>query len=431
VLRLAEFRALLGARITSALAMSALATVVGLQVYELTRDPLALGMLGLVEAIPALSLALIGGHVADRHDRRRIVLSTEIIMVACVLLLALIAADDADRFGLAAILILIFASGVAGGFSRPAMSAFEQQVIPLEHAATGQSWASSVWQAGAILGPALGGLVYAQSGVSMTYLVIAVLMAVSVVCIALISRKPMPVPPQGESIRRSLVEGVRYVLHNQYLAGSMALDLFAVLFGGAMALLPIFATDILNVGPAGLGLLRTAPSLGALLVMLLATRRPPTERAGRNLLLCVAGFGVSMIVFALSQNFALSLLALFFSGVTDGVSMIIRGVIVRVMSPEHMRGRIASVSWVFIGASNEIGAFESGVAARALGVVPSVFVGGVITLLVVAITALAAPKLRRLNLDQHRIEQEAARVAASRATGEAPSASSSAPQPAK
>jgi MFS family permease len=201
------------------------------------------------------------------------------------------------------------------------------------------------------------------------------------------------------------------VLKNQYLAGSMALDLFAVLFGGAMAMLPVFASDILKTGPVGLGLLRTAPSVGALVVMLLATRRPPTARAGRNLFLCVAGFGLSMIVFALSQNFVLSMIALFFSGVTDGVSMIIRSVIVRVMSPENMRGRIASVSWIFIGASNELGAFESGVAATLFGVVPSVFVGGIVTLLVVGTTALLAPKLRRLNLDQHQIEQEAEQVA--------------------
>ena len=191
---------------------------------------------------------------------------------------------------------------------------------------------------------------------------------------------------------------MRYVFNQQVLVGSMALDLFAVLFGGAMALLPIFAEDILHVGAGGLGILRTAPALGAMLVMIVATRRPPTKRAGRNLLWCVAGFGVSMIVFGLSQNFILSLVALFFSGLFDGVSMIIREVIVRVFSPEEMRGRIASVSWIFIGASNELGAFESGVVARLIGAAPSVIAGGSVTLLVVALVAATLPKLRHLSL---------------------------------
>jgi MFS family permease len=199
---------------------------------------------------------------------------------------------------------------------------------------------------------------------------------------------------------QSLRAGVRFVVHSQPLVGSMALDLFAVLFGGAMALLPVFADDILKVGATGLGWLRTAPSLGVLLVMLWATRRPPTHNAGRNLLIVVALFGVSFIVFALSTNFWLSMLALFFTGMFDGVSMIIRGVIVRVMSPEAMRGRISAVTWMFIGASNEVGAFESGVAARLLGTAPSVFWGGVVTLLVVAVVAATMPELRKLKLGE-------------------------------
>lgn len=410
VLRLPEFRALLGERLTNALAATALATVIGYQIYEVTRDPLALGWLGLVEAIPALSLALFGGYIADRNDRRTIILITSTVSVVCAVALAFLS-SQAALTNLLAILAVIFVAGLASGFFRPAMTAFEAQVIPIEHAAKGQSWMSSVWLTGGIAGPALGGFAYALFGVTSTYLIIAALFAISVFCLFQISRKPKPVPESGESIWQSIALGARYVLTNQYLVGSMALDLFAVLFGGAMALLPIFATDILKVGPVGLGFLRTAPTLGALLVTVVATRRPPTARAGRNLFLCVAGFGVSMIVFALSQNIVLSMIALFFSGVTDGISMIIRGVIVRVMSPEHMRGRIASVSWVFIGASNEIGAFESGIAAKLLGVAPSVFVGGIVTLLVVAVTAIAAPQLRRLNLDQHQIEQKAEQIA--------------------
>ncbi|MFI5226939.1 MAG: MFS transporter, partial [Candidatus Limnocylindrales bacterium] len=264
VLRLREVRAYLGARLSSGLASSALATVVGFQVYVLTGNPLALGVLGLVEAIPAISLSLFGGHLADRRDRRSIVLITTGSLVVCGLALAAISfeAGNADlelAAILAAILAVIFVTGISSGFSRPALSAFEAQVIPLEFAATGASWSSSVSQVGAIAGPALGGIAAAVLGVGDTYLIIAALFAIEMGSIALIARKPMPTPTVGEDMRESLTIGVGYVMRRQELVGSMALDLFAVLFGGAIALLPIFATDILHVGPAGLGVMRAAP----------------------------------------------------------------------------------------------------------------------------------------------------------------------------
>ena len=393
-------RALLGARLASALALSALATIVGFQVYELTKSPLALGLLGLVEAIPALTLSLYGGHLADRRDRRQIIIFATIALVVAALALAFISRPESG-LGLAAILAVIFLTGIAAGLLRPAQSAFEAQVVPIQYAATGASWLSTVSLSGNIVGPAIGGIVAAIFGVTVTYIYMAALLCIEVGCYLLIARKPAPPPVVGESIRQSVALGVRYVLHSEALIGSMALDLFAVLFGGAIALLPIFATDILHVGPAGLGLLRTAPSIGALVVMLAATRRPPMRHAGSALLLAVAGFGVSIIVFALSTNFLLSFVALFFSGLTDGISMIIRSVILRIMSPEHLRGRIASVNWIFIGASNEIGAFESGIAASLLGTVPSVVAGGVMTLLIVAFVAVRAPGLRRLNLARY------------------------------
>jgi MFS family permease len=393
-----EFRALLGARGTNALAMSAQVTVVAFQTYDITRDPLALGWLGLVEAIPALSLVLFGGHVADRRDRRAIVLLTSAGVMACAALLAVLSAQPAG-IGLPAILAVVFATRVASGFERPALTAFEAQVIPLELTAKGVSWASSVSQAGAIVGPAAGGIAVALVGVAATYGLIAALLAASTLCVALIGRKPVPAPFRGESLIQSLLGGVRYVARTPPLIGSMGLDLFAVFFGGAIALLPVFASDILHVGSVGLGVMRTAPSVGALLVMLVATRRPPGRHAGRSLLVCVAGFGVSMIVFGLSTVFVVSLLALFVSGVTDGVSMIIRNTILRVLSPESIRGRVASVNWVFIGASNELGAFESGVAAKLFGTVPSVVAGGLLTLGIVGLVAVGVPTLRRFDLD--------------------------------
>ena len=392
-----EFRALIGARSTNALATSALATVVAFQTYEITRDPLSLGWLGLVEAIPALSLVLFGGHLADRRDRRAIVIISSAIVTLCAVALAVLSSSGA--LTLLGILAVIFATGVASGFERPALTALEAQVVPREEAARGVSILSSVSQGGAILGPAVGGIAIAIVGIASTYAGIALLLAISTASLSLISRKPIPERIADEPVLRSLLGGVRYVARTPALVGSMALDLFAVFFGGAIALLPIFATDILHVGPVGLGVLRTAPSVGALLVMLIATRRPPSRHAGRTLLLCVAGFGLSMIVFGASTIFAVSLVALFFAGVTDGVSMIIRNTILRVLSPERIRGRVASVNWVFIGASNELGAFESGIAARLFGTVPSVVGGGILTLAVVGVTAWLVPSLRSLDLD--------------------------------
>ncbi|HZM73563.1 MAG TPA: MFS transporter [Candidatus Polarisedimenticolia bacterium] len=399
LLRRPEFRFLLGARLTYAVAASALATVVAFQTYDLTHDPLSLGWLGLAEGIPALALALFGGHVADRRDRRSIVLLSGITVTICAALLGLLALTGA--FGLLGILVVIAITGIASGFERPALSAFEAQIIPRAEAVRGASYASSVSQAGVIGGPAIGGLAVAIIGMPETYAAITVLLVASTICVAFIARKPMPArSDDGESMIQSVLAGVRFVRRSPVLLGSMSLDLFAVFFGGAIALLPIFATDILHVGPAGLGLLRTAPSIGALAVMLVATRRPPSRSAGPMLLVCVAGFGVSMLVFGLSTTFWLSMVALFFSGVTDGVSMIIRSAIGRIFTPDSLRGRVSSVNWVFIGASNELGAFESGFVARLIGAVPSVIAGALVTLGVVGLVAAAVPELRRLNLDR-------------------------------
>jgi MFS family permease len=398
-----EFRDLLAARGLAGLGMSAIATVVAFQTYEVTGEPLALGLLGLVEAIPALALMLFGGHVADRRDRRSIIVITGTLLALGVLVLMLMSLDPAG-ISLAGILAVVFLIGVAAGFERPAMVAFETQVIPVEHATRGTSLSGSAWTAAAIIGPAFGGLSIAFVGIPMTYLLLAVLLGISVLLVARISRKPMPEPDRSEGIIKSLSGGIRYVAGHQVLLSSMALDLFAVFFGGAIALLPVFATEILDVGPVGLGLLRTAPSAGALLAMLVATRFPPSRRAGRILLVCVAIFGVSMLVFGLSTSFVVSMLALFAAGLADGVSVVIRMVILRVESPEALRGRIASVNHVFIGASNELGAFESGMAATLIGVVPSIIFGGVATLFVVGAVAIFAPNLRRLDLGRRLIE---------------------------
>lgn len=397
VLRLGEFRWLLVARGAHSIGGGALLTVLGYQVYALTGDPLMLGVLGLVSGLPALALGLFGGHLADRRDRRAIVLVTSASLAVLVFLLAFVS-YEAQAEMLGAILVIVFLTGVASGFERPALSALEAQVIPLSRAAQGAAWMSSTWTLGALVGPALGGLAVALSGIPATYLLIGLTLTASPIAMTRIARKPIPVPEAGESMLASVRDGLRFVFRREQLWGSMTLDLFAVLFGGVEALLPVFAADILHVGPFGLGLLRTAPALGALVTLLVATRKPPDAHAGPLLMGAVAGFGVSILVFGVSTSFALSLLALFMAGATDAVSMIIRNVTVRIYSPEAMRGRIASVNYLFIGASNELGAFESGLAARLLGTAPSVVVGGVITLVVVAIVAVGAPRLRRLDL---------------------------------
>jgi len=377
--------------------------VLGYEVYELTGNPLALGILGLVEAVPSLSLALYGGHIADRHDRRKILRITLGGLIVCCLALSLLGASDVGGVKLTLLYGVVFIAGIARGFAEPAAVALEAQLVPWEILVNSSTLMASCWTTAAVVGPLWGGFAYQQSGPAKTYLAIACLYAISWAAITRISPRPRPPSPDGESVWQSVSEGVRYVLSDQVLLGSMSLDLFAVLFGGAIALLPVFARDILEVGPSGLGMLNAAPTAGALVTMLIASRHPPVRHAGRNLILAVAGFGVSMIVFALSRSFWLSMVALMFSGVFDGMSVIIRRAIIRLFSPDRLRGRIASVSMIFIGSSNELGAFESGITASWLGTVRSVCIGGILTLVVVATAALRAPKLRRLSLDPRQV----------------------------
>jgi MFS family permease len=395
----ADFRCLLTAIACSTLASRGLAVILGYQVFALTKNPLSLGMLGLVEAIPALSLALYGGHIADRHDRRTILRCTLLISVVCAAAFAGIMATGVGTGGpsLTLMYAVVFVAGMARGFAEPAAAALEAQTVPLELLVHSSTLYTTAWLACAVAGPVVAGFVFAHLGAVTTYSFFALLFGAAWLAVSGISPKPVePSPHHEETIWQSIAVGVRYVTRDQVLLGSMALDLFAVLFGGAIAILPVFASEILHVGTTELGFLTAAPNAGALVTMLIATRHPPVKHAGRNLLLAVAGFGVSMIVFAFSTNLYLSLVALTFSGIFDGVSVVIRRFILRVMSPDHLRGRIAAVSMVFIGSSNEIGAFESGMAASALGTRRSVWLGGIVTLMIVTGTSLLAPRLRRL-----------------------------------
>lgn len=404
-LRVPDIRLFLGAVGFYSFGSRALLVVIGFQVYELTHSAMALGWLGLIEAIPALLLVLFGGYAADHFDRRRILLITRGVSILCAVALALISwAQPAGMVGW--LYAVIFAAGIARGFADPAGTAFEAQVVPKHLTVNASSWISTTWLSSWAVGAAVIGFVYDLYSAAAAYSVIGVCYALAWICMFRIAPKPQGPPPVRESTWKSLTGGWKFVFSNEPLWGALALDLFAVLFGGAIAILPIFAHDILKVGAGGLGLLNASAQLGAMTVTLLATHHPPIARAGRNLLLAVAGFGLSMLVFAFSRNFWLSMAALFMSGAFDGVSVVIRRSMVRLLSPDHLRGRIAAANWVFVCSSNEIGAFESGMLAAWIGAVPAVAAGGVVTLGIVAATAMAAKQLRELKFDPHTMERK-------------------------
>lgn len=397
--RIPEFRWLLLSSMSGASANAMLSLVVAYQVYLVTKNPLALGIMGLVEAIPAIAFALLGGHVADRFERRRILLWTKSASLAVALAYA-VWVGAFGSLNLTIVLLMLLLLGVASGFSSPAMVALEAVVVPKAVLLNATSWLSSAWQAVSILGPVLGGLLYAAVGALNALLGCAALFGLSLWAISRLSPKPAPPFDPNESAWQSIKEGWRFVTTHQVFWGSMTLDLLAVLFGGAVALLPIFAQEFFDVGPQGMGLMAAAPGVGALLVMLWSARFPPVRHAGRDLFLSVGGFGLCMVGFGLSQNFWLSLVFLALSGACDGLNMVIRKTIVRLLSPDHMRGRIGSIGSVFVGASNEIGAFESGVAASLFGVRRSVWWGGLLTVILVLLVARWTPQLRRLDLSE-------------------------------
>jgi len=398
-LRNPAFRWFVASLVTMTLATMIQGTVVAWQVYALTRDPLSLGLVGLAEAIPFIGLALYAGHVADRHDRKRIALAAIGVQTLCAAaLLAFTLRPQVLAGGrVMPIYAVVFVSGVARSFMQPARTALGAEIVPRETYANAVAWRSSLWQFAAVLGPALGGLLYGFSGARLAYATEAVLCLIGLALYARIAYAGRAAVAPTGSIGENLTVGIRFLLTQPELLGAQVLDLFSVLFGGAPALLPIFASDYLHVGPQGLGVLRAAPAAGAVLMsVFLAHRR--LRKAGRTLFWCVAAFGACWICFALSRSFWLSLALLAVSGMLDNVSVVIRSTLLTVRTPEALLGRVSAVNQIFIGSSNEIGSFESGVAARLLGTVTSVIVGGLATLGVVGVTAWKTPALRRLDV---------------------------------
>lgn len=394
------FTKLLAFRIQMVLAYQIMAVVVGWHMYELTHDPLALGLIGLAEVIPYFCSALFAGHAVDHYYSRR-AFGMLAAALLCLNALTLTCVSMGWLAGNPSVWIYssIAFTGIARAFIAPSYTTLFAIIVPRESYAKATGIGSSIFQTGLVLGPAIGGLLVGFVSKSAAYALATALCAGALVAMTMLKIKE---PPAVESppVFASIGQGLRFVWGNQIVFGAQMLDMFAVLFGGAVALLPAFIQDVYQMGPEGLGILRASPAVGAIVTGLWLTRHPLNRHAGRWLLGAVAGFGVCMIGFALTTYFWLAALLLLVSGVLDGISVVMRQTILQLATPDHMRGRVSSINGIFIGSSNELGAFESGVAARLLGLVPSVIFGGLMTIGIVGITAKLAPKLRDLELDQ-------------------------------
>ena len=393
-LRVPDFLRLVSGEFIASLGEQMAVVALGWELYERTSSPFALGLVGLVQVLPVILLALPAGYWADHHNRKLIVVGAESVLALCGLALALWSYTVSPVWLVYLILLVI---GVARAFNGPARGTLVAQTVPPALFTNAATWSSSVWQLAVIIGPGLGGILIALLGsASLIYVINACAAALCALLIGTMRSRQTPAVGQRAPTSESLKEGLRFVWTTRVFLAAITLDLFAVLLGGATALLPVFARDILAVGPTGLGWLRTAPSVGAILTALLLVYLPPFRRAGWALLWSVAGFGAATIVFGLSQSFWLSLLMLALLGAFDQVSVIVRTSLFLLRTPDAMRGRVGAINSIFIGASNELGAFESGVVAALFTPVIAVVGGGIGTLLVVAATALIWPEIRRL-----------------------------------
>lgn len=381
------------------IAILAQEVALGYALYLRTNNTLMLGLIGLAEAIPYIVVALFGGAIADRKPRKRIVIIAVSVMLVAAIALEMLM-RHADQMSDLALLTSVYSAiaviGFARGFYGPAASALRANLIPAEIYANASAWAAAFWQVGAVLGPLVAGFLYLPMGLSGTLTVVVVLIAVSLMMMALIRAPATPVVERHEPMLIAIREGFRFVFKSRALLYSISLDLVAVLFGGVVAILPAFAADILHVGPQWLGWLRAAPSIGAVLTLLLLARFSPVgPHLWRNMLLAVTGFGAAMLVFAVSENLWLSLIMLFLTGAFDSVSVVIRQYLLNSVPPDHLRGRVLAVNGIFVTCSNEVGAFESGAAARVLGLRSSVLAGASVTLGVVVWLGLAGRDLLR------------------------------------
>lgn len=402
-LRIKEFNIFLLVRFVLVFGWSMQFIIIEWQVYSITKNPLSLGMIGLMEVVPAVSMALFAGHIVDQKEKRN-------LLAVCIAAFSLISLGLflitwpmlVESWSKNTVLYTIYALVFFGGFLRaffgPTVFSLLALIVPKRLYPNAATWSSSTWQIASVLGPAFAGYSIYLIGVHWSLCIVFCLVLLSLFLVFFIDKKPILNPKIGEPILQSLKEGVKFVYNTKAIFGAITLDMISVLFGGAVALLPIYAQDILKVGPEGFGALRAAPAVGAFLTMLLTAYIPISKNAGKKLLIAIFGFGICIIVFGVSTTFWVSIIALFFSGVTDGVSMVIRQTILQLKTPDNMRGRVASVNSMFIGSSNELGAFESGVTAKLMGTVTAVVFGGTMTLITVLTTAAVSPSFRALDL---------------------------------
>lgn len=410
-LRYKEFNIFLLLRFAMVFGWSMQFIIIEWQVYSLTKNPLSLGIIGLMEVIPAISMALFAGHIVDQNEKKSLlfkcILAFSIISLGLFLLTwpKIVGGFETNTI-LYGIYFLVFLGGLARAFLGPTIFSLLSLIVPKKVYPNAATWSSSVWQIGAVTGPASAGFLITWIGVHWSMCFILAFSLFALLILTQISTKPILNPKIGEPIIQSLKEGVKFVYTNKTILGALTLDMVAVLFGGAVALLPIFAQDILKVGPEGFGVLRAAPAVGALLTMFVSAHFPFYKNAGKKLLTAIFAFGVLTIIFGISTWFWLSVFALFFSGVADGISVVIRQTILQLKTPDSMRGRVAAVNSIFVGSSNELGAFESGLTAKLMGTVSAVVFGGGMTLFVVLFTAVKLPSFRNLDLQKDLEEHE-------------------------
>ncbi len=402
-LRIKEFNIFLVLRFALVFAWSMQFIIIEWQVYSLTKDPLSLGIIGLMEIVPALSMALFAGHIVDQKEKRSLLAiclgAFSLISLGLFLLTwPRIVGDWSTTSILYCIYALVFFGGFLRSFFGPTIFSLVALIVPKKIYPNAATWSSSTWQMASVLGPATAGILISTIGVHWSLCIVFALVLFALVVVYQIKKKPILNPKIGEPVMQSLKEGLHFVFKTKAVLGALTLDMIAVLFGGAVALLPIFAQDILKVGSEGFGVLRAAPAVGAFLTMLITAYIPISKNAGMKLIAAVFGFGVCIIVFGLSSIFWVSVMALFFSGVTDGVSMVIRQTILQIKTPDNMRGRVSSVNSMFVGSSNELGAFESGVTAKLMGTVTAVVFGGTMTLITAVTTGIVSPSFRKLDL---------------------------------
>lgn len=404
-LRFKEFNIFLLIRFAMVFAWSMQFIIIEWEVYRITKSALSLGIIGLMEIIPAIGMALFAGHIVDQKEKKAMLIKCIIgFLFISTGLFFLTYPEFSSHFTKNTILYLIyffvFVGGIVRSFLGPTIFSLLALIVPKKAYSNAATWSSSIWQVGTVIGPAVAGFAIHLIGVHWSMAIVIAFAIIGLIGLNFIDQKPILNPKIGEPVFDSLKEGVKFVFHNKTILGALTLDMAAVLFGGAVALLPIFALDILKVGPEGFGILRAAPAVGAILTMLFTAYVPVTKNAGMKLLISIFLFGVCIIVFGLSTVFWISLLALFFSGVVDGVSMVIRSTILQLKTPDSMRGRVASVNSIFVGSSNELGAFESGLTAKLMGTVPAVVFGGCMTLIIVLGMGTFMPSFRKLDLEK-------------------------------